>query len=233
MTPLELAAAYQVFQNGGVSTTPYLVDSVSDTQGRALYAHLGVPTARVLDPLFASRMVRMLEGVVRGGTGAGAAIGRPAAGKTGTSQRWRDAWFVGFTPDLLAAVWLGNDGGGPMNKVTGGEIPAAIWKRFMSSAEAGKPSLDFAWLQQEPSEPPPDSSTPDMTDGPNFLDEPPGAGGDGASPLDDSDSRRLPPAIDQDEDARERALDREPPSKGPPTATGDERDPLPTTPPSF
>ena len=91
----------------------------------------------MLDPLYASRMTRMLEGVITEGTGTAAAIGRPAAGKTGTSQHWRDAWFVGFTPDLLAAVWVGNDDGRPMNKVTGGEIPAAIWKDFMTDAESG------------------------------------------------------------------------------------------------
>jgi penicillin-binding protein 1A len=233
VTPLALAAAYQVFQDGGAATTPYLVESVSDTQGRSLYAHVGVPAVLVLDPLYASRMVRMLEGVITGGTGTGAAIGRPAAGKTGTSQRWRDAWFVGFTPDLLAAVWVGNDGGGAMNRVTGGEIPAAIWKRFMISAEADKPSLDFAWLQPEPSDPPPDGSTTEMSDGSPFLDEPPGGDGDRTAPLDEPDVRRLAPTIDPDEDARERALDYGGRFKGPPTVGDDERGPLPTPPTTF
>ena len=89
----------------------------------------------MLDPLFATRMVDMLKAVITSGTGTGANIGRPAAGKTGTSQDWRDAWFVGFTPDILTAVWVGNDDGAPMAKVTGGELPAAIWKQFMTVAE--------------------------------------------------------------------------------------------------
>ena len=90
VTPLELASAYQVFQNGGVATTPYLVESVSDTAGaQPCMRTSSTPSAQALDPLYASRMVRMLEGVVTSGTGSGAAIGRPAAGKTGTSQRWR------------------------------------------------------------------------------------------------------------------------------------------------
>ncbi len=178
VTPLQLASAYQVFQSGGVTTTPYLVEAVSDSQGHALYAHASVPPVQVFDPLFASRMVRMLEGVVSGGTGSGAAIGRPAAGKTGTSQRWRDAWFVGFTPDLLTAVWVGNDNGRPMNKVTGGEIPAAVWKRFMVAAEADKPVVDFAWLVPEPDASPSSDAEKDMTDGQSYLDEPSADDGD-------------------------------------------------------
>ena len=217
VTPLALASAYQVFQNGGSATPAYLVEAVSDTQGRVLYTHVGAPAVQVLDPLFASRMVRMLEGVVTAGTGSGAAIGRPAAGKTGTSQNWRDAWFVGFTPDLLAAVWVGNDDGRPMNKVTGGEIPAAIWKRFMASAEADKPALDFAWLQPEPDEPPADGPDTDMSDGAS-------RDTDGGSPA---------PAIAPDEDRLERALDGEAPAARPPMSDGDRRDALPTPPPSF
>jgi membrane peptidoglycan carboxypeptidase len=104
----------------------------------------------VLDPLFATRMVNMLKGVIAFGTGTGAQIGRPEAGKTGTSQDWRDAWFVGFTPDVLTAVWVGNDDGAPMAKVTGGELPAAIWKKYMLVAEKALPPRDFPWLTAEP-----------------------------------------------------------------------------------
>ena len=172
VTPLELATGYQVFQNAGVATAPYLVEQITDSGDRVLFAHAVAQGAQVLDPLAASRMVRMLEGVINSGTATAANIGRPAAGKTGTSQNWRDAWFVGFTPDLLTAVWVGNDNGRPMNKVTGGELPARIWKRFMSGAEADTPALDFAWLQPEPVEPPSDPLVTDMTEGPK-LDEPP------------------------------------------------------------
>ena len=176
VTPLEMAAGYQVFQTGGQVTRPYLVEEVDDTAGHALFTHAALVGGTAVDALTASRMVRMLEGVITSGTGTGAAIGRPAAGKTGTSQRWRDAWFVGFTPDLLAAVWVGNDNGSPMGHVTGGEVPAPIWRRFMVAAEGQTPAQDFAWLQDEPT-PVPYNSLVDETDQgvaavPRALDEP-------------------------------------------------------------
>jgi len=150
VSPLELAAGYQVFQIGGGRTTPYLVSEVRSTRGDLLYSHAPSAPTPVLDPLYATRMIVMLKKVVTSGTGAGAALDRPVAGKTGTSQNWRDAWFVGFTPDYLTAVWVGNDNGAPMAKVTGGELPAEIWKRFMTVAEQGLPARDFPWLVTEP-----------------------------------------------------------------------------------
>jgi penicillin-binding protein 1A len=150
VTPLEMAGGYQVFQDGGGKTTPYLVSEVRSTRGDILYAHAASAPTPVMDPLFATRMVDMLKAVVTSGTATGANIGRPAAGKTGTSQNWRDAWFVGFTPDILTAVWVGNDNGSPMAKVTGGELPVAIWKRFMTVAEKNLPVRDFPWLVPEP-----------------------------------------------------------------------------------
>jgi penicillin-binding protein 1A len=159
VSPLEMAAGYQVFQTGGGRTTPYLVSEVRSTRGEVLYAHADSAPTPVLDPLYATRMIVMLKKVVTSGTGTGAALDRPVAGKTGTSQNWRDAWFVGFTPDYLTAVWVGNDNGQPMAKVTGGELPAQIWKRFMTVAEQGLPARDFPWLVPEPA----DSGQPDAT----------------------------------------------------------------------
>jgi penicillin-binding protein 1A len=150
VTPLEMAAGYQVFQNGGGRTEPYLISEIRSTRGDLIYAHAASAPTPVLDPLYATRMVDMLKTVITAGTGTGANIGRPAAGKTGTSQSWRDAWFVGFTPDILTAVWVGNDNGAPMAKVTGGELPAEIWRRFMTVAEKDYPSRDFPWLVAEP-----------------------------------------------------------------------------------
>ena len=95
-----MATGYQVFQNGGGRTQPYLISEIRSTRGDVIYAHAASAPTPVLDPLYATRMVEMLKGVITGGTGTGANIGRPAAGKTGTSQDWRDAWFVGFTPDI-------------------------------------------------------------------------------------------------------------------------------------
>jgi penicillin-binding protein 1A len=195
VTPLEMATGYQVFQNGGGRTQPYLISEIHSTRGDMIYAHATSAPTPVLDPLFATRMVEMLKGVITGGTGTGANIGRPAAGKTGTSQDWRDAWFVGFTPDLLTAVWVGNDNGAPMIKVTGGELPAAIWHRFMSVAEKDLPSRDFPWLVPEPPGST-DSSLQTVSEEETgaYQDEPPatGPGGDMAA-----DDRAGEPAVDQ------------------------------------
>ena len=104
----------------------------------------------VYDIAKASMMVHMMKGVIERGTGTRAAFGRPAAGKTGTSQNWRDAWFIGFTPDMTAGVWIGNDNDKPMNHVAGGTLPAAIWRRFMIVAHEGLPARDFDWLMPDP-----------------------------------------------------------------------------------
>jgi penicillin-binding protein 1A len=169
VTPLELAAGYQVFQTGGGRTTPYLVSEIRSTRGDLVYAHQDSAPTPVLDPLYATRMVTMLKTVIAAGTGTGANIGRPAAGKTGTSQSWRDAWFVGFTPDILTAVWVGNDNGAPMAKVTGGELPAEIWRRFMTLAEKDLPSRDFPWLTPEPAAAP----VTEVADQTPYQDQPP------------------------------------------------------------
>jgi membrane peptidoglycan carboxypeptidase len=141
-----MATGFQAFQTGGGRTTPYLITSVRSTRGDILYSHAASAPTPVLDPLFATRMVEMLKGVIQAGTGTGANIGRPAAGKTGTSQNWRDAWFIGFTPDWICGVWVGNDDGAPMNQVTGGAIPAQIWRRMMVTAHANLEPHDFAWM---------------------------------------------------------------------------------------
>ena len=84
-------------------------------------------------------MSEMLSAVIDHGTGRSAALPRPAAGKTGTTQDYRDAWFIGYTADLVAGVWLGNDDNTPMNKVTGGTLPAQAWRRFMIAATRSMP----------------------------------------------------------------------------------------------
>jgi penicillin-binding protein 1A len=173
VTPLEMATGYQVFQNGGGRTQPYLVTEIRSTRGDVIWTHVTSAPTPVLDPLYATRMVDMLKGVISGGTGTAANIGRPAAGKTGTSQDWRDAWFVGFTPDILTAVWVGNDNGAPMAKITGGELPAEIWHRFMLVAEKDLPSRDFPWLVAEPA----NSPLTDVSDQTTaYQDEPPVSG---------------------------------------------------------
>jgi penicillin-binding protein 1A len=152
---LELAGGYQVFQQGGQRTEPYLIDQIATTRGDVLYGHVASAGAPVYDLAHAGDMVRMMEGVISHGTATRAAFGRPAAGKTGTTQNWRDAWFMGFTPDWLCGVWIGNDDNSPMNKVTGGAIPAEIWRKMMILAHQNMPVRDFSWLP--PEAPPPDA----------------------------------------------------------------------------
>jgi penicillin-binding protein 1A len=143
---LELTAGYQVFQTGGQRTQTYLIQQIATTRGDILFARTPSAGVGVYDPFHADQMVKMLEGVVLEGTGTRAAFGRPAAGKTGTSQNWRDAWFVGFTPDWVCGVWVGNDDDTPMNHVTGGALPAEIWRRMMVAAHANLEPHDFAWM---------------------------------------------------------------------------------------
>lgn len=148
---LQLTSGFQVFQLGGVRLEPYLIQSIGTQGGQEIWAHQP-PEAerRVYDLGHASIMVRMMEKVVTEGTARRAEFGRPAAGKTGTSQNWRDAWFVGFTPDYVTGVWVGNDDERPMNRVVGGDIPAAVWRRFMVAAHASLAISDFPWLLDDP-----------------------------------------------------------------------------------
>jgi penicillin-binding protein 1A len=143
---LELTSAFQVFQQGGHRNEPYLIEQVRTARGDVLFAHVASAGVNVYDPANAGEMVRMMEGVITHGTGVRAAFGRPAAGKTGTSQNWRDAWFVGFTPDWICGVWVGNDNGAPMYKVTGGEVPALVWRKMMVVAHGDTPPHDFDWM---------------------------------------------------------------------------------------
>ena len=142
VTPLELTRAYAVFANGGLKVYPYFVTEVDDNEGHVLYKR--EPPAepeRIVASHVNRDLVAMLYGVVTEGTGRGAAIaGHEAGGKTGTTQDFHDAWFVGFTTDYVAAVWVGNDDSTPMRTVTGGSLPATIWHAVMTVAETGLPS---------------------------------------------------------------------------------------------
>ena len=143
---LELTSGYQVFQGGGRRAEPFLVSSIATAAGQTLYTAPVRSPRQVYDSARAGEMVRMMKGVIERGTGTRAAFGRPAAGKTGTSQDWRNALFVGFTPDWVCGVWVGNDDNAAMNKVTGGGVAAEIWRRFMLVAHDGLPPRDFPWL---------------------------------------------------------------------------------------
>ncbi|KQY93867.1 penicillin-binding protein [Caulobacter sp. Root1455] len=159
---LQLTSGFQVFQQGGARVQPYVIESIATQGGEPIFTHTA-PAAppSVYDISKASMMVKMMMKVVEVGTAKRAAFGRPAAGKTGTSQNWRDAWFVGFTPDYVTGVWVGNDDNRPMNRVVGGDIPASIWRRYMLAAHEGLAVRDFPWLLPDP-EP---LSTPDPRNG--------------------------------------------------------------------
>lgn len=147
---LELTAAYAAFANGGYAVQPYGVIEIRDhrnavlfrREGGGAYAHMIAP-----EPL--GELNELLSGVIATGTGRAGAIGRPAAGKTGTTSDYRDAWFVGYTPDLVAAVWVGNDDNSPTKKVSGSGLPAQIWRGFMTDALKGRPISE---LPQAPSQ---------------------------------------------------------------------------------
>lgn len=139
-TLLDVAGAYVPFANGGWGVVPHGISEIRTRDGQVLYRRAGGGLGRVADPALIMDMNRMLRAVVTTGTGRAAALpGREVAGKSGTSQNNRDAWFVGFTGNAVAAVWMGNDNGSPTANVTGGGLPAKTFRRIMEAAEAGQP----------------------------------------------------------------------------------------------
>jgi penicillin-binding protein 1A len=150
VTLLELVSAYAPFANGGLGVWPHGIALVRDKDGRVLYRRRGSGPGRVVSPQLCAAMNEMLQGVIGHGTGIAAALPRPAAGKTGTTQDYRDAWFVGYTTDLVAGVWLGNDDNSPMNRVTGGSLPALAWRRFMLAATQSLPVRPLPGLPPQP-----------------------------------------------------------------------------------
>ena len=158
VTPLELTAAYGAFANGGHQVTPYFVTRIETAAGKILYERQPTTSEPVLAASVRRDMDEMLYTVMTSGTGTGARLaGREAGGKTGTTQDYRDAWFVGFTTDYVAGVWIGNDDNSPMRGVTGGSVPAQIWKSVMTAAEQGHSAMA---LDRTPG-PPPDAPDSD------------------------------------------------------------------------
>ncbi|MBV9992601.1 MAG: PBP1A family penicillin-binding protein [Alphaproteobacteria bacterium] len=141
VTPIELTTAYAAFASGGYAVEPYFVTEVDRAGGQVLWRRTAPEPQRIIAEHVDKDLVAMLYGVVTEGTGRGASLtGHEAAGKTGTTQDYHDAWFVGFTADYVASVWIGNDDSTPMKSVTGGSLPAQIWRSVMTEAEKGKAS---------------------------------------------------------------------------------------------
>ncbi|MBQ9763324.1 MAG: PBP1A family penicillin-binding protein [Phascolarctobacterium sp.] len=142
VSPLEMASAYGVFATNGILCKPFALLKVTDAHGQVLYEQETV-AKRVMDPKPVYTTVNMLEDVLIWGSGGGMGIGRPAAGKTGTTDNYVDAWFVGFTPDLSTAVWVGDDNNRTLDNMSGSGTPLSIWHDFMVNAHKNIPVSDF------------------------------------------------------------------------------------------
>ena len=136
----ELVGAYAPFANGGVAVSPHVVTRIRTLNGKLLYARQADQPSQVIEPRNVAMMNTMMEETLISGTARKAEIpGWTAAGKTGTSQDFRDAWFIGYTANLVTGVWLGNDDNSPTKKATGGGLPVEVWTRFMKAAHQGVP----------------------------------------------------------------------------------------------
>lgn len=143
VTLLEHTAAYSTFANDGVFCPPYAIERITDARGNLLYSHQP-SSQQVIDQNAIRLLVSMMQGVVTGGTGTRARVpGHHIAGKTGTTDDWRDAWFMGYTPSVATGVWVGNDDNSPMRRVTGGLYPALIWHDYMEIVLADMPDETF------------------------------------------------------------------------------------------
>jgi len=144
VAPAELVSAYSAFANGGKRLSPLFITRIEDSSGK-LIEEFSSKTTEITSPQTAYLLTSMLEGVVQNGTGTAAkALGRPVAGKTGTTNDQHDAWFIGYTPDLLAGVWVGYDDHRPLGRQgTGGRVAAPIWVDFMKDAVRDKPATAF------------------------------------------------------------------------------------------
>ncbi len=130
VTMIDLAAAYGVFANNGIRVEPVSILSIEDRNGTVLYKHQH-QEKQVYSRKMILALVDMMTGVLNYGTGRNARLPRPIAGKTGTTSNYKDAWFFGFIPQMVTVAWVGNDDNEPMNQVTGGWIPALMWRDFM------------------------------------------------------------------------------------------------------
>jgi penicillin-binding protein 1A len=140
VSPLELVAAYAPFANGGIGVQAHIITKVRTADGKLLYVRKGSSNGRVIEPQYVAMMNAMMQETLLTGTARKAELpGWQAAGKTGTSQDYRDAWFVGYTSRLITGVWLGNDDNSPTKKASGGNLPVEAWSRFMKAAHQNVP----------------------------------------------------------------------------------------------
>jgi len=149
---LELVSAYATFANGGLAVVPHVVERIRTADGKTLYSHARQTLGRIVDARYVSMMNAMMRETLTSGTARRADLpGWQAAGKTGTSQDFRDAWFIGYTSHLVTGIWLGNDDNTPTRRAVGGGVPVEIWSRFMKTAHQGVapaplPGLSGGWF---------------------------------------------------------------------------------------
>jgi penicillin-binding protein 1A len=180
VTPLELTSAYVPFANGGHGIEPFAIVRIRTRSGKVLYERQGSGTGDVMTPLSDQQMTRLMMETVTTGTGKAARLDdRPTAGKTGTTQDFHDAWFVGFTADLVCGVWIGNDDNAPMAHATGGTLPAKIFHNFMAAAEdglpekplPGAPAAGDSTIAAAPQAPAPATPAPDADKKPGTIED--------------------------------------------------------------
>ena len=145
VTLLELTTAYASVARGGFEARPYAITRITTTRGRTLFTHEAPEPRTLVEPWVASKMTAMMQSVVEGsgGTGIAAAIGRPVAGKTGTTSSNKDGWFLGFSGDLVAGVWMGRDDAKAVPGLAGGRAPTRAFAVFMRAATRGMPAQDL------------------------------------------------------------------------------------------
>ena len=141
----EMTRAYGVFANGGFKVEPYAIERVESSRGTVLYEARKARTSKVLNINTAATMTAIMKTVIQSGTGRAANIGKPAAGKTGTTDDCKDAYFIGYTPDVVTGVWVGNDDNSRMGELTGGTVPAKIWRDVMLVATEPYGNTDFEY----------------------------------------------------------------------------------------
>lgn len=141
----EMTRAYGVFANGGFKVEPFAIERIESSRGTILYEAKKARSSKVLNLNTAATMTAIMKTVITNGTGRAANIGKPAAGKTGTTDDSKDAYFIGFTPDVVTGVWVGNDDNSQMGGITGGTVPALIWKDVMTVATAPYGNADFEY----------------------------------------------------------------------------------------
>ena len=147
----EFVRAYGAFANGGYVVQPYAIERIEDSRGRVLYRAGKTKSTHQLSLKTAAEMTAMMRTVIQSGTGAAANFGKPAAGKTGTTDDYKDAYFVGYTPEIVTGVWVGDDNNKKMGGLTGGTVPAKIWKDIMivATKNAEKTEFDYPAVNLE------------------------------------------------------------------------------------